>query len=639
MRLHLFFTIIISLAFFNAIAERRQVEIIHADRIKSLKHGESSINRLIGNVKLWHNGTTMTCDSAYLYPDNRFEAFSRVVINKDTTWLYGDYMDYESERDLGKVRGEIVTMLDGETRLRTQFLDFNTATNVTYFSKGGTIDNGENLLESIQGTYYSDQKLAIFDTKVEMRNQDYSIKSDSLHYFTDDETALFFKQTYVFHDDVFMSFLEGSYQGKIDYFFMTQNVYMMSKEQEAWSDTAQYYRSQKESDMFGNVQLFDSTQYAAVLAEHVKILENQDVAFATRNPVGVIFSENPADDTMFIKADTLLVRRITITDTIIIKALDTSLNLRIDSLLFDSTDLQLKADTLTSTSIDTTLTTPRIDAITQVQATDSLPTHAIDTLSIDSIPHQEKTDTLNTIELDSSIYLLANDSVYIRDSVLQYFHAYNKVRFYHPELQGYCDSLAHSEADSLTEMFYDPILWNQENQMTGDQINAYQKNNQIHSIELDGNGFMASEDDTVKQYYNQIKGKLVIAKFAQNDLYQIDVFGNGQTVMFLREAEKLSGVNNSTSSELSIYVKNRKVQRVSYLSKPVSNILPPRKITAEEVTLRGLSWRGDIRPRSRYEITSRSFYPSQRYLRASIGIPTFSITSRLNQINDEPKKR
>ncbi|MGL5959975.1 MAG: OstA-like protein, partial [Bacteroidales bacterium] len=110
MRLHLFFTIIISLAFFNAIAERRQVEIIHADRIKSLKHGESSINRLIGNVKLWHNGTTMTCDSAYLYPDNRFEAFSRVVINKDTTWLYGDYMDYESERDLGKVRGEIVTM-------------------------------------------------------------------------------------------------------------------------------------------------------------------------------------------------------------------------------------------------------------------------------------------------------------------------------------------------------------------------------------------------------------------------------------------------------------------------------------------------------------------------------------------------
>ncbi|MGL4363780.1 MAG: hypothetical protein ACRCSB_01075, partial [Bacteroidales bacterium] len=323
---------------------------------------------------------------------------------------------------------------------------------------------------------------------------------------------------------------------------------------------------------------------------------------------------------------------------IIIKALDTSLNLRIDSLLFDSTDLQLKADTLTSTSIDTTLTTPRIDTITQVQATDSLPTHAIDSLSIDSIPHQEKTDTLNTIGLDSSIYLLANDSVYIRDSVLQYFHAYNKVRFYHPELQGYCDSLSHSVNDSLTEMFYSPILWNQENQMTGEQINAYQKNNEIHSIELDGGGFIVSEDDSIKQYYNQIKGKLVVAKFANNDLYKIDVFGNGQTVMFLRDADKLSGVNSSASSELSIYVKQRKVQKVSYLSKPISNILPPRKIEVEDVTLRGFSWKNDIRPRSRYEITNRALYPSQRYLRGNIGIPVFAITSRLNQIEYDKKK-
>ena len=246
----------------STFAEKRKVEILHADFWRSLKRGDEAINRLIGNVQLLHNETTMTCDSAYVYPDNHFEAFGRVVVNKDTTWLFGDYMDYESSTDVGKVRGQLVTLLDGKTRLRTQFLDFNTATNVAFFFNGGVIDNGQNLLESRQGHYYSNQKLAIFQNKVEMKNEEYRIKSDSLHYLTELDIATFFRQTHIWHEDGFLSFRQGYYNKPANHFFMSDHVYMMNDKQEAWSDSAHYYRAQKEAEMFDNVQLYDSTQYA-----------------------------------------------------------------------------------------------------------------------------------------------------------------------------------------------------------------------------------------------------------------------------------------------------------------------------------------------------------------------------------------
>jgi len=546
-----------------AFAERRPVQIVHADFARSLKRSEGTINRLIGNVKLLHNETTMTCDSAYLYPDNRFEAFSRVVVNKDTLWLYGDYMDYQSTTDVGKVRGKVVTLIDGETRLRTQFLDFNTATNVAFFSKGGTIDNADNLLESEQGYYYSNEKLAVFNTKVEMQNKDYKIKSDSLHYLTDGDIATFFKQTYVFHEDIFASFHHGFYHKQNDHFFMAGNAYMMSDKQESWSDSAHYYRTQQLGKMYDNVQLFDSAQYAMALGDYAELLEAQDVAFITKQPVGVFFSENVKDDTMFLKADTLLVRRVATADT-----------------------LKVKLDSA-----------PAVDSLKA---------------QLDSVP--------------------ATDSLYVKHDTLMYMHAFYKVKFYHPEIQGVCDSMSYSNVDSLLEMFYDPVLWNEENQLTGDKINIFIKDNQIKTLELDGAGFIASLDDSTRLYYNQVKGKIVVAHFEQNDMYKVDVFGSGQSVYFLRDKMKLSGVNNTSSEDMVIYLKNRKVRKINYLSNPSSDNLPPKDIDVKSLTLKGFTWQEKIRPQSRWEITQRSIRPSQRKESRQISPPTFPITQRINEV-------
>ncbi|MDR0414333.1 MAG: hypothetical protein LBH84_02850 [Prevotellaceae bacterium] len=524
----------------NAFAEKRRVEVKHSDFLRSLKKGEETGNRLIGNVQLLHNGATMTCDSAYVYQGNHFEAFGRVVVNKDTTWLFGDYMDYQGNTDVGRVRGRLVTLLDGKTRLRTQLLDFNTATNTAVFSNGGVIDNGQSQLESDEGTYYSGQKLAIFNTKVEMKSEDYRIKSDSLHYLTEQDVATFFKQTYVWHEDVFLSFRLGYYNRPNDHFFMADHAYMMSDKQESWSDSAHYYRAQKEGEMFGNVQLYDSAQHAMSLGDYAKLYEDRDLAYMTNDPAALLFSDKPEDDTMFIKADTLLVRRVANTDS----------------------------------------------------------------------------------------------ATMMLDSTRKYMHAFFGVKFFHPDIQGVCDSMAYSAIDSLAEMFYNPILWNENTQMSANKMEFYQKNNQLHRLDMIDAGFIASLDDSVKAYYNQIKGSLIVAHFAQNDLYKVEVFGNGQTVYYARDSMKLSNVLRASSIDISFYIKNRAIQKINYSVSSDSKLIPPADINVKELTLKGFSWQPHLRPSSRYDITRRAIQPSCRQQALAVEQPQYVIAERIDKIKD-----
>ena len=287
-------------------AERREIQIIRADVARNYRSGGLNISRLIGDVALLHNNTLMTCDSAYLYPDQRFEAFGSVAIHKDTTSLYGNYMDYRSAENLCKIRGKIVTLIDGQTRLRTQQIDFNTAHNSARFWDGGVIDNGDNLLESQQGTYYSKQKLAIFYQEVEMKNPDYLIRSDSLHYYTEREKAEFWGQTYLWGDSIFMASRYGYYDRPADLVFLAQRAYAQTAKQEAWSDSIQYYRRIRTGYFYGNIQVADTVQRAVLFGDYAKLTDNPQTALVTKQPSAALYGEKPSDDTMFVRADTFL---------------------------------------------------------------------------------------------------------------------------------------------------------------------------------------------------------------------------------------------------------------------------------------------------------------------------------------------
>src|SRR5690606_18376805 len=80
-----------------------------------------------------------------------------------------------------------------------------------------------------------------------------------------------------------------------------------------------------------------------------------------------------------------------------------------------------------------------------------------------------------------TLYLTADTLVSIEDSIAanKRILAYNRVKIFKSNLQGISDSLAYHNLDSILYMYKDPVLWSNENQITGDSINIEIVNNTV----------------------------------------------------------------------------------------------------------------------------------------------------------------
>jgi lipopolysaccharide export system protein LptA len=111
-------------------------------------------------------------------------------------------------------------------------------------------------------------------------------------------------------------------------------------------------------------------------------------------------------------------------------------------------------------------------------------------------------------------------------------YAYYKVKFFKKDFQGKCDSLTYSESDSLMRLFRNPVIWNEENQLTADTVRIQLANNQLETLYLRANGFIGSQEDSV--HFNQIKGKNITGYFVENELRKVKVEGNGESVYYAK---------------------------------------------------------------------------------------------------------
>ena len=206
----------------------------------------------------------------------------------------------------------------------------------------------------------------------------------------------------------------------------------------------------------------------------------------------------------------------------------------------------------------------------------------------------------NVFETDT--LLLQSDTLWMkRDSINgDIVKAYNNARFYHPEFQGKADSLVFQASDSSLYFFHHPIMWAGNRQITGDSMSVEIKNNNPNRFFVRKNSMIISqtiENDT--SYYDQIKGRDVVGFFKDGELYRVDVKGNGQLIYFPLEKEESTspiGINKAECSNISIYVKNRKITQIGLKKEPDSHFTPQALSEKEEKILKGFSWLIEQRP-------------------------------------------
>ncbi len=178
--------------------------------------------------------------------------------------------------------------------------------------------------------------------------------------------------------------------------------------------------------------------------------------------------------------------------------------------------------------------------------------------------------------------------------------AYYRVKIFSLDMQGKCDSLSYLEKDSVFQLNGEPVIWSKNYQLTATRIDLYMSNDEPDYIDLSNSAFIISKTDSIR--YTQIKGRDMKGYFAGNELYRIDVSGNGQTLYFARDEDQLIGVNKAESSNIRIYFSEGELDRINMISKPTAVLHPPGELPREELYLSGFVWLEEHRPQKMPEI-------------------------------------
>ncbi len=208
-----------------------------------------------------------------------------------------------------------------------------------------------------------------------------------------------------------------------------------------------------------------------------------------------------------------------------------------------------------------------------------------------------------------------NDSIFIHSDTLmvtgkpenRIIRGFYDVRMYKSDMSGKSDSIHVNQQTGLTKMINlntgpvtsvsvgrTPVIWSGNNQMTGDTIHLISnpKTEKLDSLKVFDNAFLIQQDSI--EGYNQIKGKELTGLFVENELSQVDILKNTETIYYMRNEEKdLIGINKTLSSSIKILFQEQEIQDIYYYQQVDGTLTPEEELPENVRLLRGFNWRGE----------------------------------------------
>lgn len=479
-----------------------RIEIMNADRGEFDAKIAPGAQRLKGNVRFRHKDAIMSCDSAYLYQDQRVEAFGRVTIDQ------GDTLHVEAERSTYSA-ADRVARLEGNVLLRSRDMELSTPSllydlrnrRAMYTNGGRVISRSQgDTLTSVMGTYLTDARKSIFSRNVRLDHPDRTITADTMHYGTSTGVTEFFGATRIVQDSTVILTTRGLYDTRMEKARFSERSSILSKGRILEGDSLHYDRKSGQGLAWGHVQVTDTASDMIVLGDVGRYNEQSDRAVITGHAELRLAMDN---DTLYLHGDTLF-------------------------------------------------TSP--------------------------------------------------------DSAGKRIQAHRNVRFYRDDLQGACDTLIYSEADSMIRMFNLPILWSGTDQITGAHIRIGLRDSKADKLYVDDEAFLVSQVDSV--HYDQVTGTTMVGQFGDDGLETLLVEGNSRTVYYVEEEkdgeEHILGVNRADCSRIKVRLVEGKVGTITFLDRPDAILYPLEKVPTDELHLEGMEWRAKERPMDRSDIFQRT---------------------------------
>lgn len=203
------------------------------------------------------------------------------------------------------------------------------------------------------------------------------------------------------------------------------------------------------------------------------------------------------------------------------------------------------------------------------------------------------TDTLRT-----TLAVKANDA----DSSIRYFLGFHNVRIFNDSLQAVSDSLHYSTVDSTFKLFGEPVVWNQQSQITGDTLYMYTQSQKPKRLYVFNDGMIVNK--TKEGLYNQIAGRTLNGYFNDGNIEYVRIKGSPAESIFYPQDDDSAyiGMNRSSGDVIDVFFVKKEVNKVIFVNDVNGTLYPFKDIPADKKELKGFKWLDNRRPKNKLEL-------------------------------------
>ena len=406
--------------------------------------------------------------------------------------------------------------------------------------------------------YDGNTRFAEFFDNVKLMDDSTTLLTEYLTYDRNLHLACYPDSATTYRGDKTLISCIGYYRDNIKEFSFFENVEVLSPKYQMYTDTL-YYNTDIEKMWFeGPTTILDKEN--TLEGRHGYYLVDEDVAFLVKRPLMYNETQRMQSDSIYYNRDVGLAKAFDHVDMI-----DTSYKIVMRGNYFEMWE-----DSGFSFATDSAY------AISY-EGGDSLYIHG-DTLFVHIDKEKEEVEKLI---------------------------ARRNVRFFKSDMQGKCDTLTYLMADSTIRMRVAPILWAEDSQLSGIDIDIKLKDQKVEWVLQKGNAFIISQDTI--EGFNQIKGADITSRFRDGNIHRVNVDGTkAETIYWIRDNDgSLIGIDVSDSETMAIEIENQSVSIIKSFKDIHETMYPEEDLKESDRYLSGFKWHDEARPTDKDDIFRR----------------------------------
>ena len=206
-------------------------------------------------------------------------------------------------------------------------------------------------------------------------------------------------------------------------------------------------------------------------------------------------------------------------------------------------------------------------------------------------PRLVKIDT-SAIGVIDTMVVVSREMQSIQDTV-ERFVAIDSVRLVKGNMSARCGKATYFVKNDFIALQSHPIIWSDENQITGDSIRVRMEDKRLRSMWVKNHAMAISRVDTaLPNRFNQLTGRELTMYFHANKLEQVDVKKNATSLYYLFDNKEPNGANKSSGDRIFIDFVTGEVDRIKIVGGVLGQYLPEKMINKHEqyYNLDGFRW-------------------------------------------------